>query len=336
MSCRLLRILANRLNSRNSAWRGQGDRNIRNDIQMNGDPSYQATQTFRSQKIGRGVSNIPNVDSRRYNSTSDQTAGNQSIGIGGAGIPTVDLSRYPPTYLAPIKTPPVFNGTNYENWKGGISFWEDIHGRIGDAQLVAELALSPHKIYRPIIMRFMKETKEGIKKRPFVELLSRMDADFLMGDGDRSMGKLNKFQNFKRRPNESIRCYWIRFGALVDRPDRHGLVLSPAMKFLKSLHAMVLNDRQRMTLLAGLSNNNQQNGPLALKVLSARLLIGVGKTEETYLHEVDSNENILMLKGGKNGNRPGAEASAIEGTLNQHGMNNKANGKGGRNVALGK
>ena len=121
------------------------------------------------------------------------------MGNGDFSTSTMDLSRFFPTYLAPIKTPPVFDGPNYTNWKDEINFWKDIHGHIDDAQLVAELALASNKIYRPIIMRFMKETKEDIKKRTFAEFMSRMDAEFLKEDGDRSMDKLNKFQNFKKK-----------------------------------------------------------------------------------------------------------------------------------------
>ena len=309
---------------------GKDDRNLRQNIQMSNDVPRQKNPIVENLPCASGFQNCSDQDNHNRHTE------NQNAKFDPVMVPNMNLSRFFPTYLAPIKSPPVFDGTCYANWKEEIYFWKDIHGHIDEAQLVAELALSSHKIYRPIVMRLMKETKDDVTKRSFAEFISRMDVEFLRDDGDRNMDKLNKFQNFKRRPNESIRGYWIRYDALIDSLDRHGLVLSPAMKFLKALQAMELTDHQKMTVLAGLSNNGQQNDPLALKTLSVRLLSGMGKTEDTYLQSADQNEQVLMLKGGKKGNRPGMEASAIKGTENQLGFNNKFSGNGGKSAVLEK
>ena len=136
------------------------------------------------------------------------------------------LNHHFPTYLAPIKTPPVFDGPNYNNWKEEIQFWKDIHGHIDDAQLLAELALGARKIYRNLIMRFKKETKGDKTKRSPDEFLLRMGNEFLRDAGDRSMGKLTRFQNSKRGNGASMRGFWIRFETLTDSLDRHGLILN--------------------------------------------------------------------------------------------------------------
>lgn len=131
-----------------SIRRGMDDRNLRQNLQNDGRPAEHGQQ-----ESYRG--NLP-----QSTSTPIVTA--------------PMMNHHFPTYLAPIKTPPVFGGSNYNNWKEEIQFWKDIHGHIDDAQLLAELALSAHKVYRPLIMRFMKETKGDKTKRSFGEFMLKM------------------------------------------------------------------------------------------------------------------------------------------------------------------
>ena len=112
------------------------------------------------------------------------------------------------------------------------------------------------------------------------------------------MGKLNRFQNFKRRSGESIRGFWIRFETLTDSLDRNGLVLNQEMRFLKATQALDLSESQRMVIMAGVDGVMKQNDPVALKTLSVRIFSPSEKPEENFSVEALQYDNTFLASNG--------------------------------------
>ena len=150
-----------------------------------------------------------------------------------------------PSFLSPIKHPPSFDTGNYSNWKEGICFRRDAQSHVREEQLVAELALSSSKVYRPGVMRFMRDTDASRELRTASGVLLALDKEFLRDATERSMEKLQKFNVFKKEHSATIRPYWIRFERLVGELDRHGLKLTAEMRFLKAFQSMELNTSQK-------------------------------------------------------------------------------------------
>ena len=69
-----------------------------------------------------------------------------------------------PSFLSPVKPPPSFDINNYANWKEEVCFWKEAQAHIKE-QLVAEMDLASTKLYRPVMMRFMRDTATAMDRR---------------------------------------------------------------------------------------------------------------------------------------------------------------------------
>ena len=127
----------------------------------------------------------------------------------------------PPIVFIPINHPRSFDINNYSNWKDEICFWRDAQSHVREEQLVDELAPSLSKVYRPDMMRFMRDTASSRGLRTVPILLLEIGKEFIRDATDRSMGKLQKSNVFKKNAPEpytpngfALEDWWANYTAL--------------------------------------------------------------------------------------------------------------------------
>ena len=83
----------------------------------------------------------------------------------------------------------------------------------------------------------MRGTPSAPAQRNISSALQALDKEFLNDATDRSMGKLQKFNTFRKESSETVRTYWIRYEGLIGELDRHGLMSAEAVRFIKAFQS---------------------------------------------------------------------------------------------------
>ena len=208
----------------------------------------------------------------------------------------------------PVRRPPKFDADRYGRYKEEIALWADAHSHADPHVLISEMALSAGDTFRIVMMNYIANTKSDPRSRSFDSLFAHLDKEYLRDASERSTQKLQQFQNFVRKPHETINSFWIRFSKLAAEAEANGLTMSSSMLFLRALQAMALSPDQKNTVLAALHGSSDSQSHVELRNITLRLFNTPLKSTDVY--QLDEHEDTFIAKG--KGNRPGQEKNAVQ------------------------
>ena len=155
------------------------------------------------------------------------------------------------------------------------------------------------------MLRFTNDTKMKKEERCFPKLIAVMNVEFQRDINERSMLKMQKFQQPERHVVEDVYLFWIKFNKIVAGVQSGNLEIKLEMVFLRSTHALDSTAGERLSIL---SDMNASGDPYSVanlrtatrKLTSKPLRMGsIHDDDEPWADETWDGENVMLVKPKK-------------------------------------
>ena len=195
-----------------------------------------------------------------------------------------------------VSKPPLFNAERFGDYKKPIRWWVEMHSGISANELLAAVGLNDTSPAKMVMCDYFQKTAHSHGARTLEGPLSEMDTRYKRASQDLMIRKMAAWNEFRKKPAESFRAYWIRFDRLLTGLKLPGIAWPDGFVYAKALRSMNLTVEQRMLVTTEVEVQQKGENLDELRRVVAKLLE----------HCPDKHEGELFL------NRVTVEADAEE------------------------
>ena len=264
------------------------------------------------------------------NTSNDNNVRSQNAPMVGGQL------RSPAISNSKITAPPVFNSSNFLNWRKDYEFWRDLYWYIEDGQILSVTGIHSSPQLKKFMIRFIRESRANSNLRTVVLFLDTLESYFPANNRERQVTFLDDLMSLRRESGESIQQFWFRHDEVRSDLDGYHIDLPESLMFVRMLKAIGVSAHIRLSIITRLDCRALEHNLQNLRLVPIELL-GVykdmlGKSEGAMTVE-DSNDlfmdnadpDMVLSAAKKKMRKPGMEVNSMRNAQALSNLPNRSN-----------